>query len=331
MYRQTGERANEFVEDKFAYAICIIKKWRPFLLEVAREDVEQEIHLLIAEHPGEMTMNEWSRIVHARDHHIARRLGFAANSRYSAFVKETPFAEFRDDEADGDDGFVDNVLLEYHETSNTWVAEAMYFCKEVIQNVSSEWLADWKLWSAYIGGWTAAELRLSFRLDRKQILKRLCIIANWCRQELGMEPLDSIPYPRQFSGDISALKNALGIKGTRNPRQRIEVSDNMNYIDIMTRYAVSRTTAWRIRQRGWLIIGYQIPDESLARTTIMDPDDPQTKLQIAARDGWHVEDESLKVKCQRCGNSILLSEAIVAKKDPLRANLGNLQLVCRGC
>jgi 5-methylcytosine-specific restriction endonuclease McrA len=340
---------DDLVRDKRALAIALGWRFQPFLMRFFREDVEQEIALLIFEHPEEMSATEWSNLAQRRLYRLAKSYSIKrGRGDRGFFKKEIPLVYIFEEEKDENlrERRIEVLLgIERLPLKEIWLADAYAFCREVISGGGSRFendqkRLDWALFNAWLTGWSQEEISFAFGIE-EALEARLVELATRIREAAGIDTEQPLPLPHKLGKDPRViLEEILGSGESPIPtRPRFVIPSELSVAEIQKRFWVSRQTAWRAKKRGWLVPGQHVPDK---------PADPEqrfdlstvkgrhsTKRHILGRNGWWVELGAMWSRCGICGDSLLVSAAtidhIIPKEEDGPDILGNLQLAHYGC
>jgi predicted DNA-binding transcriptional regulator AlpA len=194
-----------------------------------------------------------------------------------------------------------------------WIKKKIEFCRKVLLDSDNGFgKLDWYGFQAYLAGCNCNEIAFLTGWTPSLVREHLRIAIRRIREAAGVNPnLPFPPMPKRGKVEFRQGRD-VGAGSQPNPgKGRHLVSPGLSVEEIMERYGVSRTTAFRARKRGWLAEKYCQP----AERTISDPFGPyrvtldkeltikeimtrfgisQRKAYRARKRGWVIDQEKIR-------------------------------------
>jgi 5-methylcytosine-specific restriction endonuclease McrA len=335
-----------WVKDPKGFAIALAWARFPFLMATFREEVNQELDILVWQLTGEVTIKDWSSVIQAQLYQLARQLGFArprGSAGYMmrdlplAFMFEEAGEEIREEKLEMLFGSVEIVI------PGRWFQDAYEFCRHVLGGdfTSTQQRVNWHLFNAWLSGWSQDEITFAFGMSERQMKNHLKALVAMNRERASVKSQHKIRMPRKLGFWKEFLLNLSkgGGEVAREGMPRFVISPDWSIREIQDRFGVSRQTAWRSKIRGWLVPGLSIPDKPVNPSTYFNLETyigrRVARGNLLARDGWWVEFGVMWCNCGICGEPAKASRVtidhIYPRSEGGRDTLENFQLAHEDC
>lgn len=241
-----------------------------------KEDFQQECNLFLLEwsenHPVEMTSkekNEFCRCFLKRVSSLARSGGFKQvrsgqeGRKFKEVFFEIPINEENDEEVP-----MEQLQFDPREAIaiNYWVEEKLNTCQKAILATNGLKKIDWFSFRAYVLGKSAREISKLTGWKPGEVEKHLADCVKRVRKQVGIDENVSMPPMPTMRGTARFGRTKYQIGQNENPGKnhgRIKIdTTSWTVLELQEQFGISKSTAFRVKARGWYTRNYHKKTES---------------------------------------------------------------------